>query len=84
MDTLRAVEDILGDVESWSTYIIYNMFLVEPNSISVKKVAAFMYGNAVPVTSAINCFNACMELDSSSSYVSSAMKNWYAIWDKSL
>ena len=58
------------------------MFLVEPNTISVKKVAAFMYGNAVPVTSAINCFNACMELDSASSYVSNAMKHWYSTWDK--
>jgi len=42
MDPLRAVEDILGDVESWPTYIIYNMFLVESNTISVKKIAAFM------------------------------------------
>ena len=55
MDPLKTVEDILGDVESWPTYIIY-MFLVEPNTISIKKVAAFMYGNAVPVTNAINCF----------------------------
>ena len=58
IDPLRAVEDILGDVESWHTYIIYNMFLVEANTISVKKVAAFMYGNAVPVTYifSISCF----------------------------
>ena len=82
MDPLRAVEDILGDVESWPTYIIYNMFLVEPKTISEKKVAAIMYGNAVPVTSAINSCNACMELDISSSYVSCAMKNWYSSWDK--
>ena len=78
MDPLRAVEDTLGDVESWPTYIIYNMFLVEPNTISVKKVAAFMYGNGVPVISAINCFNACMGLDIY--YVSCAMNNWYSIW----
>jgi len=41
-----------------------------------------MYGNAVPVTSAINCFNACMELDSAISYVSNAMKHCYSTWDK--
>jgi len=68
--------------ESCPTYIIYNMFLVEPNTISVKKVTAFMYDSAVPVTRAINCFNACIEFDSSSSYVSSPMKNWYSTWDK--
>ena len=82
MDPLKTVEDILGDVVSWATYIVYNMFLVEPNTINVKKVAAYMYGNAVPVTSAINYFNACMELDSSSSYICSAMKNWHSIRDK--
>ena len=80
MNPLQEVEDIVGEpVENWPTYVIYNMFLVEPNTISVKKVAAFMYGNAVPVISAINCFNACMGLDCY--YVSRALKNWYSIWD---
>jgi len=79
MDPLKVVEDILGNVESWPTYIIYNMFVVEPNTISVKKVAAFMYGNAVTVINAINCFNVCMGLDSY--YVSCAMRDWYCIWD---
>ena len=54
MDPLIAVEDILGGVESWPTYIIYNMFLVEPNTISVKKVAAFMYGSGVPAECVID------------------------------
>ena len=58
MDPLKTVEDILGDVESWPTYIVFNLFVVETNTISVKKVAAFMYGNAVLVISTINCFNA--------------------------
>jgi len=49
MDLLSSVEDISGDVETWPTYIIYNMFVVEPNTISVKKIAAFMYSNGVPV-----------------------------------
>ena len=42
MDPLKVVEDILGNVESWPTYIIYNMFVVEPITISVKKVVAFI------------------------------------------
>ena len=42
MDPLKAVEDILGGVGSWPTYIIYNMFLVETNTTSVKEVVAFM------------------------------------------
>jgi len=48
MDPLTAVEDLLGEVESWTTYAIYNMFVEEPSPTSVKKIAAFMYGNGVP------------------------------------
>ena len=42
MDPFRAVEYILGDVETWPTYIITNIFIVEPITISVNKVEAFM------------------------------------------
>jgi len=59
MDPLISVEDNLGYVETLSIHI-YNIFVVEPNTISVKKVAAVMYGNGVPVERAIDCFNACM------------------------
>ena len=63
MDTLRAVEEMLGDVETWPLYVIYNMFILEPNKISVNKIATFMYGNGVLVERAIACFNACTDLD---------------------
>jgi len=56
------------------------MFVVLPNTISVKKVAYFMYSNGVPVECAIDCFNACRGLDSY--YVPCAMNDWYSIWDK--
>ena len=79
MDPLRAAEVILGDVETWPTHIIYNMFVVKLNTISVKKVVAFMYGNGVPAACAIDCFNACMTLDSY--YVACTMNDWYCIWD---
>ena len=56
------------------------MFVVAPNIISVKKVAAFIYGNCVHVERAIDCFNSCMGLDSY--YVSCARNDWYSIWIK--
>ena len=59
MDPLRAVEDILGDVDTWPTYIIFNIFVEVPDPSSVKKVAAFIYGNGVPLDVAVGCFNAC-------------------------
>jgi len=79
MDTLKAAELILGEVETWLTQIIYNMFVVETNIIIVKKVAAFMYGNGVPAACAVDCFNACMGLDRY--YVSCSMNYWYSIWN---
>ena len=56
MNTLSAAEVILGDVETWPTHIIHNKFVVEPNTISVKKVVAFMYGNDVPAACAMDWF----------------------------
>ena len=49
MDSLSAVENILGDVESLPTCIILDICVTKPNTISVLNVAAFMYGNGVPV-----------------------------------
>ena len=69
MDSLRELEDILGDVESLSTYLIYDIFVVEPNTHSVKNVAAFMYGNGVPIEKAVDCFISCVGLDSLYDYV---------------
>jgi len=52
---------------------------VQPNTISVKKIVAFMYGNVVPVEGAIVWFNACVGLESY--YVSCAMNDLYSMWD---
>jgi len=49
MDPLSAVEDILGNVESWPTSTIIDIFVRNPNATSVQNVVAFMYGNGVPV-----------------------------------
>jgi len=55
MDPLIAVEDILGNVESWPTSTIIDIFVTKPNATSVQNVAAFMYGNGVPVKKDVDC-----------------------------
>ena len=45
----------------------------------MQNVAAFMYGNGVPVEKAVAFFVACIGLYSY--YVSYAMKDWYSIRD---
>ena len=61
MDPLSAVEDLLGEVECWPTYVIYKMFVEELSPTSVKKIAAFMYGNSVPIEIAVQCLLLVMD-----------------------
>jgi hypothetical protein len=65
MDSLRLVEERVGAVQSWPTYIMLRVFMDEPNARTVKKFAAFMYGNELPVDHAVNCFHACNGLNRS-------------------
>jgi hypothetical protein len=59
------VEERVGAVESWLTYIILHMFVDEPNARRLKNVAGFMFANEVHVGDAVNCFNACNGLNRS-------------------
>ena len=79
MYSLSTVEDILGNVESWPTSIIIHIYVTKPNATSVQNVAAFMYGNGVPVKKAVDCFVECIDIDLY--FASCTMKNWYAAWD---
>ena len=82
MDPLRAFEDLLGVVDSWPTYVTYNIFVEVPSPRSVKKVAAFMYGNGFPSEIAVEDFNACS--GQLRSFVSHDMDTWYSLWDTNL
>jgi len=82
MNPLKEVEGIVFDVESLPTYLIYDIFVVEPNTHSVKSVDVFMYGNGVPIEKAVDCFMACIGMDSF--YITCALRDWYSMWDKIL
>ena len=78
MDPLNAVENILGGVETWPSSIIIDLFVTKPCTISVK-CCRFMNGNNVPVEKVVDCFVACVGIDSY--YVSCAAKDWYSTWN---
>jgi len=81
MNPSQKVEDIVGEaVENWPTYVIYNMFLEIPSRTTVKKVAAFMYGNCVPLHTALDCFIACVK--TYSYFITVAMQEFYYLWNK--
>ena len=48
MNRLKEFEDIVVDVVRWSTSLIHDIFIIEPDAHSVKNVAAFMYDNGIP------------------------------------
>jgi hypothetical protein len=78
MDPLRLVEDRVGDVESWPTFIILHRFVEEPNARTVKNISTFMFGNNVPIEDDVNCGNACNGLNCN--YVAEKMYEWYYKW----
>ena len=59
MDPLSKVENILGDVESWPSSIIIDLFITKTCTLSVIHVAAFMYGNNIPVEKPWTVFCVC-------------------------
>ena len=73
MDPLSTVVNILGGVVTWPSSIIIDLNVTKSCTISVINVA-FMYGNNVPVEKAVECFVACVGIDSY--YVSCAVKDW--------
>ena len=79
MNPLKAVEDILGNVETWPSYVLFNIFVEIPCPQSIKKVAAFMCGNGVPRNIAVDCFIAFS--GKNLSLITQTMTKWYLIWD---
>jgi len=80
MDPLSVVEQYLGAVETWPTTVIMNMMVENPTAPSVCAISAFMYGNRVPLSEAIRCFQACN--GGRSRYVNKKMHEWYCIFDR--
>ena len=59
MDPLSAVENILGHEETWPSSIIIDLSITKPCTLSVIHVAAFMYGNNIPVEKAVDFCCVC-------------------------
>jgi hypothetical protein len=81
MDSLEAVEVLLGPVDSWPTFIIRHMFTEDPHARAMKNIPAFMYGNVVLVDKATNCYAACNGYEHNS-FINKGTYSCYAIWDK--
>ena len=68
-----------GSVESLPSDVIIAMFL-KPKARVIKRVAAFMYGNCVGESDAVEFYNACNGMHRS--YVETSMNAWFHVWDR--
>ena len=48
MSLIRAVESIIGSIESWPTHILEYLFCEIPDLDALESLIAFFYGNGIP------------------------------------
>jgi len=81
MDVLSVVEQRLGAVTTWPTYMLKNVFVEDPTRQSVREVAGFMYGNGVPHRIATRCFQLCN--GGRLAEIECGMFEWFYVWNRS-
>jgi len=59
MYLLESVEQKLGPIDTWPTYIIQYLFMDVPSEPIVKCLASFFYGNCIPVNTATQLYSVC-------------------------
>jgi len=55
------------------------IFVEEPKSDVIKRVATFMYGNYVRMSDGVECYNACNGMHRR--YVDMSQKAWNHVWE---
>jgi len=81
MDVLGVEERLGAAVETWPTYILLDLFVEDPNIVSVREIAGFMYGNGVPIREATQCFQMCNA--GRRAFIEQNMVFWYKEWNRS-
>jgi len=59
MNPLQRVEQHLGPIDTWPSYVIRYLFTGVPSTTAVKKLTAFFYGNDIPVSIASQLYHDC-------------------------
>jgi hypothetical protein len=51
---LGFLEEKLGTITAWTTHVLRLLFSEEPTALRITAVAAFFYGNAIPLNAALS------------------------------
>jgi hypothetical protein len=82
MDLLKRVEDQVGSLEVWPTYILLHVFVDKLNDDRLKKVSAFLYGNGVDEKTAADFFITCSYEGANPQRICDAVCHWYSTWEE--
>src|SRR5215510_11388328 len=79
-NAVKSVEDIVGGVKEWPTYILLDLVVEHPDDRVMKDVASFLYGNGVGVEKAMDLYIACRG-EQYAPIIREALTSWYKTWD---
>jgi hypothetical protein len=78
MFLLGFLEEKLETIASWPTCVLRLLFAEEPNTMRITTVAAFFYGNSLPLNAALSFYLTCN--DSEPILVRRIMTEYYDEW----
>jgi hypothetical protein len=79
MNVLSILQQQIGGLEKWPTYILLHLFLDSPDKRTIKNVSSFFYGNCVSKRIARLCYAMCNRnnlADTLTQSVSSLYETW--------
>jgi hypothetical protein len=59
MSLFGFLEEKLGTVAAWPTHVLRIIFVEESNTLTITAVAAFFYGNSIPLDAALSFYRIC-------------------------
>jgi hypothetical protein len=81
MSLIHAVEHHLGPIDTWPSYILRFLFVHYVTTNAVKKVAAFFFGNDVPLDITKPIYRLCN--DTYSQDTEMQIDHFYRLWQSS-
>jgi hypothetical protein len=79
MALLGFLEEKLGTVAAWPTHVLRLLFVEAGTSLTLMSVAAFFYGNSIPLNAALSFYRICN--DNVPDVVGIVMTDYYDGWD---
>jgi hypothetical protein len=82
MFLLPFIEERLGAVALWPTYVLHLLFIDGPTLLCITALAAFFYGNGIPINAAMSLYLTCHGYNDVS-FVIQVFQHCYDEWKES-